>query len=209
MRLALVVVLLLGSGALVIRHALGHRHSIAIPLLLLPGLVLGFFEYEDRLAAQKMSAAASVLAGRPVHVNCQRVAGELVDASGDLGEVDFDAEGHPADFTTLKYEACTNLRAWLGSDKRSPTLDQVIAVHVLAHESEHLAGIANEAQAECISMQRTAEAARLLGATADEAEQLAVTYAAQVYPRMPDDYRSDDCKAGGSMDIRPDDTSWP
>ncbi len=203
------VVLMLGAGALTIRHALGHRHSVAVPLLLVPGLVLGYFEYEDRLAAQKMSAAASVLAGRPVHVNCQRIAGAMVDVNADLGEVGFDQEGQPDDFTTLKYEACTNLRAWLGSDKVAPTLDQVIAVHVLAHESEHLAGVRNEAQAECISVQRTEEAARLLGATANQARKLALTYAIRVYPEMPDDYRSDDCKDGGSMDIRPDDTSWP
>jgi hypothetical protein len=208
-RLIFVVVLLLGAGALTVRHAMGRRHSIAIPLLLVPGLVLGFFEYEDRLAVQKMSAVASILSGRAVHVNCQRAAGQLVDASADLGDVMVGSDGQVADFTTIKYEACKNLRAWLGSNKTDPTLDQVIAVHVLAHESEHLAGVLPEAQAECISVQRTAETARLLGATPAQADALAATYWEEVYPDMSADYRSDECKDGGAMDLHPDDTSWP
>ncbi len=200
---------LLGGGWLAVRQTQGHRHRVAIALLLVPGLVLGWFEYEDRRAVQLMSHVASVLSRRPVSVNCQRYSGALVDLGSELGSVQFDENGFPADVTDLKYDACTNLRAWLGSDKKSPTLDQVIAVHVLAHESEHLAGVFNEAVAECNSVQTTERAALLLGATPAQARSLAVVYDTEVYPRMPDGYLSPDCRPGGSLDRHPDDPAWP
>ena len=201
--------LLLGGGWLAIRQTQGARHKVAIPLLLLPALVLGWFEYEDRRAVQLMSHVATVLAHRPVTVNCQRYSGALLDLGSEWGSVQFDENGDPADVTDLKYDACSNLRSWLGSDKHAPTLEQVIAVHVLAHESEHLAGETAEARAECLSLQTTEQTALLLGATPAQARALAVAYAADVYPRMPDNYRSADCRPGGSLDRHPSDRSWP
>ena len=201
--------LLLAGGWFVIRQAQGQRHRTVIAVLLLPALVLGWFEYEDRRAVQLMSHVASVLAHRPVSVNCQRYSGALVDMGSELGSVQFDENGDPSDVTDLKYDACTNLRAWLGSNKQSPTLDQVIAVHVLAHESEHLAGVISEVLAECNSVQTTERTALLLGATAAQARSLAEEYATDVYPRMPDGYRSTDCRPGGSLDRHPDDPAWP
>ena len=201
--------LLLGSGWLVIRQSQGKRHGIAIPLLLIPALVFGWFEYQDRRAVQVMSHAASMLAHRSVSVVCQRASGAFVDAGSELGSVQFDENGNPFDYTDLKYDACTNLRAWMGSDKRNPTLDQVIAVHVLAHESEHLAGEMSESVAECNSVQTTARTAELLGASPEQAAALAQAYVTLVYPRMPDNYVSADCTPGGKLDRHPEDPAWP
>ena len=203
------VVLLAGAGALGVRQAMGHAHRLALSLVLVSALVLGFFEYENHRADLVMDHAASVLAGRPVQVSCQRLLGTFVDAGAELGYVQFDADGRPGDETVLKYDACQALYEWMGSDKHNPTQMQVIAVHVLAHESEHLAGFRDEAVAECRSVQTTAQAAELLGATPQQARTLAVRYATEVYPRMPADYRSDQCKDGGSLDLHPDSHSWP
>jgi hypothetical protein len=80
---------------------------------------------------------------------------------------------------------------------------------VLAHEAEHLAGVTSESLAECRSLQTTERTAALLGATPQEARALAVRYATEVYPRMPEPYQSPDCRDGGAMDLNPDDPRWP
>ena len=148
--------LLLGGAAWLTVRALATprgRNPVAIAALLLPGLLLGWFEYENHAADARLSRAASALAGRPVHVSCQRLLATLLDASANRGEVEFDARGKPGDETLLKYETCQALYDYLGSDKHAPDLDQVIAVHILAHEAAHLAGERSEALAECQSVQ--------------------------------------------------------
>lgn len=209
MRLIFVLVALAGAGLLTVRHVQGHRHGIVIPLLLVPALVLGWFEYEDRLADQRLTRAASILAGHPVHVECQRLGGALIDMGSELGYVAYGPDGKPGDTTVIKHDACQALYDWMGSDKNDPTELQIIAVHVLAHEAEHLAGYTSEAIAECRSVQTTEQAALLLGASPAQARALAVTYADDIYPRMPDDYRTTDCRDGGRLDLHPDDPRWP
>lgn len=208
-RLIIVVVLLAGGAVLTVRQAMGHAHRLALSLVLVPMIVLAWFEYENHEADLTMSHAASVLAGRPVHVTCQRLTGTFVDAGAELGYVQWGPGGAPGDETVLKYDACKAVYDWMGSDKQDPSEMEVVAVHVLAHESQHLAGVQSEAVAECYSVQTTEQAALLLGATAAQARALAVQYATQVYPRMPDDYRSADCKDGGMLDLHPDSSAWP
>ena len=102
---------------------------------------------------------------------------------------------------------CRDLAAYLRSDKRRPTRDQV-AVHVLTHEAMHLSGRLDEPAAECAAVQRDAHTARLLGAPADAAAGLAASYWRTIYPRMPDGYRSPECRPGGAMDERLADAPW-
>jgi hypothetical protein len=208
-RLAIAIVLLAGGAVLTVRQAMGHAHRLALGLVMVPALVLSWYEYEDHQADVAMSNAASVLAGRPVHVTCQRLTGTFVDAGAELGYVQWGPDGKPVDETVLKYDTCQALYDWLGSDKQDPTRMQVVAVHVLAHEAEHLAGEHDESVAECYSVQTTEQAARLLGADADQARALACRYVAEVYPYMPDGYRNDQCKDGGTLDLDPDSHTWP
>ena len=208
-RLIFVLVALSGAGALTVRHAQGHRHSIAIAMLLVPGMVFGWFEYEDRRADQLLTSVASTLAGRPVHVQCQRLGAALLDMGSELGYVAYDHNGHPGDTTVIKHDACVALHDWLGSDKNNPSDLEMISVHVLAHEAQHLAGYTSEAVAECRSVQTTEQTALLLGASAAQARSLALWYATNIYPRMPDDYRSDQCHDGGTLDLHPDSSRWP
>jgi hypothetical protein len=64
-------------------------------------------------------------------------------------------------------------------------VDPVVAVHVLTYEAMHLSGRLNEAAAE-----------------------LAGAYWRNVYPLMPDAYRSTDCRPGGTLDERLPDAPW-
>jgi hypothetical protein len=87
--------------------------------------------------------------------------------------------------------------------------DLAEAVVVLAHEAEHVVGTANEAVTECRAMQRLREAARLLGALKASAASLAETFWVDVYPYNAPAYKTDRCRDGGPLDLRPKSAVWP
>jgi hypothetical protein len=80
----------------------------------------------------------------------------------------------------------------------------VVAVHVLTHEAMHLSGRLDEAVAECAAVQRDAQTVRLLGARPTDTAALAAMYWENIYPLMPDRYRSGECRPGG-----PWTSAWP
>ena len=156
----------------------------------------------------ELSRAASRLVGVPVEVHCQTVGEEMVATDQHLGFVRWGTDGRPEHRTTIMREPCGALADYLSSDHREPSDEDVQAVHVLSHESRHMAGTMNEAQAECQAMQRDALAARLLGADAAQAHRVARYYWLVDYPRMADEYRSAECAAGGSWDEHLPDPPW-
>jgi hypothetical protein len=157
---------------------------------------------------RRLGAAATVLAGAPVAVRCQSLGQAVLDGGPELGYVRWRADGSPEPWTLIKRDQCRHLAAYVRSDKRRPSRDEIVAVHVLTHEAMHLAGRLGEAEAECAAVQRDAHTARLLGAEPADAAGLAVTYWREVYPLMPGGYRSEQCQPGGSMDERLADAPW-
>lgn len=83
------------------------------------------------------------------------------------------------------------------------------AVTILAHEIQHLRGVDDEAEAECFGQQMTRRLARMLGVLPARANVLAGISWRYSYPRMPESYRSPECRNGGRLDMRPVDTTWP
>jgi hypothetical protein len=83
------------------------------------------------------------------------------------------------------------------------------ATSALAHESFHLAGVRNEAAAECYGLQATALAASSLGAPAGYAQTLEDYTFWNVRPPIDGGYFSAECKDGGKLDLRPGDHRWP
>jgi hypothetical protein len=156
----------------------------------------------------RLGRVASVLVGLRVHVHCQTFGQTFTDLTGDLGYVQFDASGHPQRRTTIMRGPCGDLRRYLDGGYTHPDANEIIAVHVLTHESMHMRGQTSEADAECEAMQRDAETAQLLGATAPEGLALAEAYWHDDYPRMPDGYRTGDCAPGGSLDEHLPDPPW-
>lgn len=209
-----VVIALAGwCGWLLVRGLLRRRVPwIGLAVLLVPLLWLGITERQWVSAEQAFSAAARGIAPNARGVHCQRL-GETFTATGSyLGSVQFDAAGRPADVAVLSYETCQRLSAWWRSswtEKNSAPLEQIIAVHVLSHESVHLTGDTNEASTECKAMQLDAQTAVRLGATPAQGRSLALRYWTEVYPRMSPDYVSAGCKPGGPLDQTPDDGIWP
>lgn len=181
---------------------------VSVGLLLAIAVVAGGFALRHQLLERRLSRVASELAGRKVAVRCESYTATFVDPFVEPGYVPFE-DGRPARVTTVKPDVCRQLASYLRSSKRDPTPEQVFAVHLLSHESMHLRGILDEAQAECAAVQRDARTARLLGAPADAAAALARTYWQADYPRMPSDYRSGGCGPGQPLDEHLPDAPWP
>ncbi len=160
-------------------------------------VVPGYLRHREETT---LSAVATTLVGAPASVHCQSIGQSLLDLGAELGYVRYDANGVPEHRTRIKRDQCKALNAYRRSDKHAPTSDEIIAVHVLTHESMHMRGITDEAGAECAAIQRDELTAKLLGADGAEARALARRYWLLDYPRMPDNYRSSDCVPGGAMD---------
>ena len=86
---------------------------------------------------------------------------------------------------------------------------KLLAVHVLAHESIHLAGVVDEAAADCLAMQVDAQVAQRLGAGRAFASSLAREYWRYYYPSQEERYRSSSCRDGRAFDLFPDLPGWP
>lgn len=141
----------------------------------------------------RLEEAASAITGAPVAVHCQAFGEAFVDAGQELGYVKFGPDGVPERATLIKRQQCSDLRDYVGGDHADFSHEQAVAVHTLTHEAMHMSGLTDEAETECAAVQRNAEMARLLGAEPADAQRLAVYYWDNVYPRMPDDYRTADC----------------
>ena len=207
----------LGIAVLVVRwathrvDALGRRRQFpVVSTVLLAVVALGciVLVVQTGRLQHRLSEVASELVGSPVTVDCQSRGQEMLDAGNELGQVRFDAQGRPEPRTLIKRRPCADLERYLEGEQGAPTRDEVVAVHVLSHEVQHLTGQTVEAEAECAAMQRDARTARLLGADDDEARALARTYWLDVYPRMPDGYRSAACTPGGELDEHLPDAPW-
>lgn len=180
----------------------------------------------------RLAAVASQLAGRPVGVRCQGFWASMLDIGQRTGEVDFPPD-RPPDHMFLVRSVCGRLRSFLGNgshrnldcletiDWRSWTLasgfdgacersarGDVEAITTLAHESMHLRGVVNEAQAQCEAVQADAWTAVQLGST--EAQGAAVAQLAlALQPALPTEYQSGECRAGGSLDLAPRTAAFP
>jgi hypothetical protein len=174
-------------------------------LLALGALVPSYLRHQEET---RLSAVASRLAGTDASVHCQSFGQTFFEVGGELGFVRYGADGVPEHQTFIKRGPCQELTRYLHSDRQHPTPDEVIAVHVLTHESMHMAGITDEAEAECAAVQRDAVTAEALGADPVAAHALARIYWITDYPLMPDNYRSTGCAAGGSLDEHLPDPPW-
>jgi len=178
-------------------------------------------EHRDRVGNEsRLSAIATAIAGRDVHVRCPGVTGRVLSWDIVEGSVRFDETGRPADETRIRAFTCAELDA-LAEGRRAAALactaaeceaaanDVALAVDVLAHESFHLAGVIDEAETECRAVQTLAWTAQRLGATPEQGRSLARRYLESGYPRLPQRYRSGACVDGGGLDLRPRDPVWP
>jgi hypothetical protein len=184
------------------RDSLGREKDLPVwkvSALVLVAVVAAVPGAQRKVEERRLAKAATQLVGHRVWVHCQDGAEAFVDAGSELGWVAFDADGVPQPRTLIKRDQCRFLKAY---DKHpsDPSWDEMVAVHVLTHESMHMRGETSEAVAECEAVQRDEITAEAFGATPDQARALAQRYWRQVYPRMPDEYVTSDCRPGGPLD---------
>jgi hypothetical protein len=192
---------------------------IAALLLIVGALAaLGFARHEQRIREQdRLAAIASDLAGRRVGVHCPGFLASLVRVRTEGGYVKFDGSGRPADHTDLSPETCKSLRhlervdfaCIERGDCTYKEFKTAWAVHTLAHESFHLRGFAAEAVAECYALQHTAFVAERLGIADGIAQSVQKWVYLKGYPNEPDEYRSQECRDGGRLDLRPGSPEFP
>ena len=190
----------------------GPSPSIVVLLVILSVPVLGILalQHEQRTNEQRLAVVASRIAGRPVDVHCPGPLKKLVDISPNSGSVYFDAHGRPGDFTELNDETCSSLDDFAEGDwSAGDSLRVARALHVLAHESFHLAGARDEAETDCFGLQRVAFVARELGADDFEATRLASLARADRDVHAPAEYRTPLCFDGGPLDLDPGLNFWP
>jgi hypothetical protein len=171
--------------------------------------VVATFPVVDRVTLEsRLSHSASAVVGMQVEVDCQTLTGSALDMGNELGYVKWGPDGIPERKTLIKHQQCNDLHSYLNSSKQNPSAAQILAVHVLTHESMHMSGIKVEYVAECAALQHDTAMAQELGAKPAAAHALAVAYWLTVYPNMPDGYRSAECRPGGSLDLHLPDAPW-
>jgi hypothetical protein len=153
---------------------------------------------------RRLGEVSSLVAGRHVEVRCEDFEGGSSTEPG--GVVQFNGQ-RPADYARIRPDVCTELVRLI----RSPqlvSLSRAEALTVLAHESFHLRGVRDEAATQCYAMQAVPRTARALGVPAGQARWFAITEFQVMYPRMPRNYRSADCRPDGVLDRHPG-GDWP
>ena len=181
-----------------------------LPVLVVPLLIIVAIQQDQRENEHRLATIASEIAGRNVDVHCPGLLARLVDVSAHAGTVYFDEQGRPASFTDLDGETCSELDRFAEGKTDAGEDGKVArALHVLAHESTHLAGIRDEAAADCYGLQRTAFVAEKLGADPARAERLARLALAERAVTAPAEYRSAECHDGGALDLDPVSSAWP
>jgi hypothetical protein len=208
------------------------KWSLAVIAVLLIGL-WGWTRHNRQANERALSEVASQLVGKPVHVHCQSWLGELVDVSGNSGEVQFDQFGRPAASTDLTRSVCGLLHHFRTTSTH-PEIDCLLAVdwkrwsfdsdsvgscaqragpmaeaiNTLAHESMHMHGWAGEATAQCYAIQEDAWTTGRLGGTLAEGRAVAAFILA-MQPGLPNGYQSAQCQPGGALDLHPDTPEFP
>lgn len=184
-------------------------------VLVLVLLVAGGWAVEAhaRAGTQKtLGSVASQLAGRQVSVRCQSFWANLLSINPHSGEVQFDANGRPADSTWLTRGTCGHLHRFISSHgadleclktenwttfqwnaPHDACIDKAAAVGqaviTLAHESMHLRGIGSEADAQCGAEKNATQTVELLGGD-PETGPLLERLARAWNPSMSTEYRT-------------------
>ncbi|STX51017.1 Uncharacterised protein [Legionella busanensis] len=190
---------------------LGFQIDIAIPvskgyLLLLFILALSctwiplsrwhFQRYLTNIARQLSQNPAAV-------VHCNTLFDTIFDEEvGVAGHADI-----KKGFIVIQYPKCKLLRDYISHPEQA-TVDELISLNILTHESMHVRGEYDEAKTECQAVQRNFLTAKLLGVPALIAKENALDYYARVYLKRRDRYFSKDCAAGKALDEQLPDSIW-
>jgi hypothetical protein len=180
---------------------------------------------------QRLGEVASDLAQRPARAFCNGAQQWTAFGtaygfrSADLFSfVPYFDPGGAANFMELSPSVCSLGARFLGNPHRRgqescstrggrcPSYRATVnAIETFAHESMHIAGIGNEAVAECFGIQLTRYVAARLGASFDFANTIGRSYLSHYQHEriLNPDYWTASCHDGGPLDLWPDSPGWP
>lgn len=163
-----------------------------------PQLRFWYFERTLTTIARELSGNSQAT------VHCNTLFDTLFDE--DIG-----VAGH-ANFTThrlvMQYPRCSLLMSYLKHPLKA-SIEELISLNVLTHESMHAKGEKNEAKTECMSVQRNAQTAKLLGVPEYLAAENAKSYYEDVYLKLQHGrYFSKECAPGKALDEHLPDAFW-
>jgi hypothetical protein len=193
-------------------------------VILIPVVAFSVWEHHKRGQNEaRLGAVASALAQRSVGVDCPGFWSALVEVGNEDGRVHFDVAGRPSDNAELSGRTCDRLQDFAKAGAK-PAFDCLVpddrncrrevvetarALSTLAHEAFHLAGVRDEAAAECYAVQTVDFVTERLGATTAQGS-IVATWAAGTSARThPAEYHSQECRRGGALDLEPGTTAWP
>jgi hypothetical protein len=200
------------------------RRGSRLPLILVIVIGVALFAYAYRVDSNagwpSVSKANQARAERLFTAEAARIARHPVTVRCDDGYaytgVGSDAAGVafiPRKLAYLEPTICRSLYRIAFEHEVGARDDAAFAVTVLAHEATHLRGITNEAETECYALQEGVRLGERLGLASGTARDLMV---AQRNTDLSDtsisrlDYRlPKGCRNGGSLDLRPNDPSFP
>jgi hypothetical protein len=162
---------------------------------------------ETRAEAQtRFSEEASRLVGKPVRIRCDE-SGAYVGAIQHTDGV----ATVGGDLAYLTPERCLDLyRLAFDGEVRSSQTGRAVAV--LAHESWHLYGVADEGTTECYALQSGVELGQRLGLSEETARRLMRQQLVENAGRSVNtaEYRvPPGCEDGGSLDLDPESSRFP
>ena len=194
------------------------------PAVLMLVLAVGLFAYAYRVdrdagwsslsgadqakAEKRFTAEATRIAGKDARVYCDD-AYSFTGVGSDAAGVAFISRG----IAYLEPTICRSLYRIAFEGKLGPRDDAAFAITVLAHEATHLRGVRNEAETECYALQEGVPLGRRLGLDqetarslmkAQRARDLSDASVARLDYRLPEE-----CRNGGSLDLRPSDPLFP
>ena len=202
----------------------GHLAGRACPVIVVLVIGIGLFAYAYRVdrnagwpsvspahqaqAERRFTAESARIAGHPVTVRCDD-GYAFTGVGSDAAGVAFISRR----LAFLQPTICRSLYRIAFEHRVGARDDAAFAITVLAHEATHLRGVRNEAETECYALQEGVELGRRLGLDAATARALMRSQrdrdlSDESVQRL--DYRlPDGCRNGGSLDLRPDDPSFP
>ncbi len=159
-------------------------------------------------AERRFTAESAHIAGHPVTVRCDN-GYAFTGVGSDAAGVAF----IPRRLAFLEPTICRSLYRIAFEHRVGGWDDAAFAITVLAHEAVHLRGVRTEAETECYALQEGVELGKRLGlddATAHDLmrsqrdRDLSDASVQRLDYRLPDG-----CRNGGSLDLRPNDPSFP
>lgn len=191
---------------LIYRELTGHLaiSKFYLAVLIILALAFAWPPFHLWRFERLLSATARQLAeNHPAKVHCNTLFDTLFDEEARvMGHAD-----PKTGYIVIQYPLCSTLMDYLKHPYRA-SMDEIISLHILTHESMHTRGEYDEAKAECQAVQRNFRTAKLLGVPDSTAKQNALEYYKKHYLMRSDSYFSKECAPGKAMDEHLSDAVW-